>query len=262
LCENASLGTGALGVGAGWSDSYTAHESEVWPVPESLTLDQAALIEPMAVSLHAVLRVMPEAGDRVLVIGAGNIGLFTLQSLRAVAGPVHITMLARYPQQVEAAHRFGADVVLKDGDLYAQIAEITGAKHYEAPMNRGALLGGFDVVYDCVGNQNTITDGLRWSRAGGKVMLVGSTLKPLKVDLTPVFYQEVDLIGSLTFGAEEWQGRKAHTFDLVIELFEDRLLTDAGIITHRYSFNEYKHAIRVAQDKSSGSIKVLIMFEH
>ncbi|MGD8633620.1 MAG: zinc-binding dehydrogenase [Anaerolineales bacterium] len=260
LCENASLGKGPLGVGAGWSDSYTAHESEVWPVPDSLTNDQASLIEPLSVGLHAVLRAMPAAGDRVLVIGAGSIGLLTLQSLRAMAGSVHITVLARYPQQVQAAERFGADVVLNDGDLYAQLAQITAAHHYSAPMNRGLLLGGFDVVYDSVGNKDTITDALRWARAGGKVMLVGSTLKPLRVDLTPVFYQEVDLIGSLTFGIESWNGQQAHTFDLVIEMLEEGLLSDEGLITHRFPFEKYRQAIRTANDKRSGSIKVMLTF--
>jgi threonine dehydrogenase-like Zn-dependent dehydrogenase len=261
LCENASLGRMPVGVGGGWSDFYYAHEQEVWPVPDSLTDDQASLIEPMAVGLHTVLRVMPDRGDRVLVIGAGNIGLLTLQSLRAVAGPVHITVLARYQHQVEAAHRFGADVVLQNGELYAQLAEITGAKYYTAPMNRGHLLGGYDVVYDSVGKEDTLTDALRWSRAGGKVVLVGSTFKPMNVDLTPVFYQEVDVIGSLTFGVESWQGRRVHTFDLVIEMLEKRLLTDAGLITHRYPFEQHRRAIKAAQDKSSGSIKVTLTFE-
>jgi threonine dehydrogenase-like Zn-dependent dehydrogenase len=260
LCENASIGRGPLGVGSGWSDTYTAHESEVWPVPDSLTVDQAILIEPMAVGLHAVLKRKPEAGDKVLVIGAGNIGLLTLQALRAIAEPGQITVLARYPQQVEAAGRFGADMVLQDGDLYAQLAEITNAKHYQAPMNRGLLLGGFDVVYDSVGNADTITDALRWSRAGGKVILVGSTLKPLGVDLTPVFYQEVDLIGSLTFGVETWKGRRAHTFDLAIELLEEGLLTDQGMITHRFPFKQHKQAVHVAADKSSGAIKVVLTY--
>ncbi len=261
LCENGSLGRGPIGVGGGWSDLYSAHEEEVWPVPDALTLDQASLIEPMAVGLHAVLRAMPDPGDRVLIIGAGNIGLLTLQSLRAVAGPVHVTVLARYPQQVEAAQRFGADVVLQDGDLYERIADITGAKHYRAPMNRGQLLGGYDLVYDSVGKPDTLTDALRWSRAGGRVVLVGSTFKPMNVDLTPVFYQEVDLIGSLTFGVETWQDRRVHTFDLVIEMIAEGLLTDAGMITHRFPFEQHRQAIKTAQDKSSGSIKVTLTFD-
>jgi threonine dehydrogenase-like Zn-dependent dehydrogenase len=121
-------------------------------------------------------------------------------------------------------------------------------------------LGGFDVVYDSVGKQQTITDALRWARAGGKVVLVGSTLKPLNVDLTPVFYQEVDLIGSLTFGIESWNGRKVHTFDLVIEMLEEGLLSDAGMITHRFPFDQYRQAIHTATHKSSGAIKVMLTF--
>ncbi len=112
LCENASLGLGSEGVGGGWGDGYTAHETEVFPVPPSIDDDAAALVEPMAVALHAVLRRPPAAGGHALVIGAGTIGLFTLQAARALAPDGHITVMARYPHQADMARRLGADEVL------------------------------------------------------------------------------------------------------------------------------------------------------
>lgn len=257
LCVNASLGRGPEGTGGGWGDGYTAHETDVFPVPPSIDDDAAALMEPMAVALHAVLRRPPLAGGHVLVVGAGTIGLFTLQAARALAPEAHITVMARYPHQAELARRLGADEVLTGGDAYADIARITGAHLYRAPLNRGMLLGGMDVVYDCVGNRVTITDALRWSRAGGAVVLVGITLGSLQVDLNPVWNQEVDLIGSGFFGMETLQGRRAHTYDLVIEMLLAGKMTPAGMITHRFPLGDYRRAVATASHHANGAIKVM-----
>lgn len=260
LCENASLNMGPVGVGGGWGDGYTAHETEVWAVPEGVDDDQATLIEPAAVALHAVLRRRPEAGEKVLVIGEGIIGLLTAQMVKVIEPDSYVAVIARYPHQAEMAAHMGADEVIKGSNLYAEMARVTDAKYYRSPMNRGMLLGGFDVVYDCVGDSRTIIDGLRWTKAGGAVVLVGVSLSNLKVDLNPIWYQEVDLIGSHTFGMEGWNGRKLHTFDLVIEMFLDGRLVHEGLITHRFPFADYKRAIATAADKRSGSIKVVFQY--
>lgn len=261
FCENASAGLGPDAVGAGWSDTYVAHETEIWPVPDDISDDQASLIEPMAVGVHAVLRARPAAGDKVLVLGAGTIGLLTLQAVKGLAPEAEVSVLARYEHQAEAARSLGAHRIIQGGDPYQAIAEVTGAKYYRALLNRGMLLGGFDVIYDCVGKAQTISDSLRWARARGRVVQVGSTFAPMKVDLTPNFYQEVDLIGSLTFGIESIHGESKHTFDLVIEMLQEGLLTEAGMITHRFPFERYREAIRIAMDKNQGSIKVTLTFD-
>jgi threonine dehydrogenase-like Zn-dependent dehydrogenase len=255
LCENASLLRGPVGVGGGWGDGYTAHESEVRVVPEELSDDQASLIEPMAVALHGVLRRPPHDGEQVLVVGAGIIGLLTAQCLRLVAPGCRLTVLARYPHQAKAAARFGADDVLTGGDLYQQVAASTGGRLYRAMMNRGMILGGFDAIYDCVGRSETVLDSLRWARARGTVILVGIDFSLLRVDLNPIWYQEVDLIGSHTFGAEPDAGGR-HTFELVIDHLRAGRLTDAGLITHRFPLAEYRRAIDTALHKKSGAIKV------
>jgi threonine dehydrogenase-like Zn-dependent dehydrogenase len=260
LCENASTGRGPIGVGGGWGDGYTAHETEVWPVPDDLDKDQASLVEPAAVALHGVLRRPPEAGEQALVIGAGIIGLLTIQAAKNVAPECHLTVLARHKHQAEMAHRLGADEVITGGDLYAILAGITNAKHYQAPLNQGMLLGGFEVIYDCIGSAETVTNGLRWARAGGSVVLVGINFKSLKVDLNPVWYQEVDLIGSYIYGVENYRGDRVHTFDLVIEMFQKGKLIHEGLITHRFPFEDYRRAISTAVDKRSESIKVVFTY--
>ena len=233
LCENASLQRGPSGVGGGWGDGYTAHESEVRVVPDDLS-----------------------DGEQVLIVGAGIIGLLTVQCVKLLAPGARLTVLARYPHQAEAATRLGADAVLSGGDLYQQVAQQTGGRLYRAILNRGMVLGGYDVVYDCVGRADTILDALRWTRARGTVVLVGIDLTLLKVDLNPVWYQEVDLIGSHTFGAERVAGGARHTFELVIDHLRAGRLQEAGLITHRFPLAEYRRAIDTALHKQSGAIKV------
>lgn len=260
LCENASLGVGPEGIGGGWSEGYTTHESEVYKVADDVNDDQALFIEPMAIALHAVLRHRPRPGDHVLVIGAGTIGLLTAQAARAVEPACVITVMARYSHQEQAARRLGFERLVRGGDLYAEMAGIVGAKHYRAPMNRGMLLGGFEVIYDCVGSRTTIVDGLRWARAGGAVVMVGITLSDLKVDLNPIWYQEVDLVGSAFFGVEDWDRNRVHTYDIVVDMIRDGRLGHDEMITHRFPFSQYKQAVATASDKELGSIKVVFTY--
>lgn len=261
LCEYRYHTDGPRGVGGGWGDSYTAHEGEIWPVPDGLNDDQASLIEPMSVALHAVLLRQPKAGDKVLVIGAGIIGLLTARAAKIVQPDCHLSVMARYQHQAMAAERMGADEVIRDRDAYQAVADITSGEVYRAPMNRGMLIGGYGLIYDCVGKPTTITDSLRWARASGTIVLVGISMKEMKVDLTPTWYQEVSLVGSHTFGIEDWRGERKHTFDWVIEMMEEGLLDPDGLITHRFPFEEYRAAIATSEDKSSGAIKVALVMD-
>jgi threonine dehydrogenase-like Zn-dependent dehydrogenase len=257
-CENASVGVGPRGVGGGWGDSFTAHETEVYPIPDDLTDDQAVMIEPLSIGLRAVLRRTPEASQHALIVGSGIIGLNTLQCLRAVSSDCHITAMARHPHQAEMARRLGADEVVTGGDGYQAAARITGAKLYEGMFGNRMLLGGFDVVYDCVGSARTLHDSLRWVRAGGTVVMVGIKLSPLKLDLNPIWYQEADLTGVYAHGVESWQGKTWRTYDLVVELLRQGKLRVDGLITHRFPLSEWKRAVSTARDKRSGAIKVVL----
>src|SRR5262249_35110291 len=153
--------------------------------------EQAVLLEPSAVAVHAVLRRPPRAGERILIIGAGTIGLLTLQVVRALAPQAEVSVLARHDFQVELATRLGATHILYDLNSYENIAKDTGAKLYSGFLGNKMLLGGYDVIYDSIGSPRTVHDSLRWVRAGGMVILIGVHLHQLKLDLSPIWYQEV-----------------------------------------------------------------------
>jgi threonine dehydrogenase-like Zn-dependent dehydrogenase len=258
LCENTSLGRGPHGVGSGWSDTFTTHELSLHPVPEDLDDDQATLAEPFSIGVHAALRRTPEPGQNALVLGCGMIGLGIIQSVRALAPGCRITAVARHPQQAALARQLGADEVVGDQDIFAVTARVTGAKLYQGMLGNRMLLGGFDVIYDCVGSARSLSDSLRCARAGGAVVMVGIKFKPLKVDLTPVWYQEVELVGIVAHGQSPWQGALWHDYDLVFDLLRSGKLTCDGFITHRFPLDRWKEAVQTAMDKRSGSIKVVI----
>lgn len=262
LCENGFLGKGPAGIGAGWGESYTAHASEVYRVPDGIDDETAVLIEPFSIGVHAALRKLPKPGDQVLVVGGGTIGLTVLQAVRALSPECHITVMARYPQQIALARSLGADEVIADGDPYAGVMRITHAKMYTAAADKAnrTLVGGFDVVFDSVGSAQTIKDSLRWARGGGAVVLVGLTMQQVPVDLTSIIGQEVELIGTLCHGMEEWNGQHIPTYDLTCDLLLQGKLKPDGLITHTFRIEKWKDAVRTAGNKKSGSIKVV--FDH
>jgi len=260
-CENASVNAGPHGVGGGWGDTFIAHETEIYAPPADLTDDQAMMIEPISTPVRAVLRRIPASGQHVLVLGGGSIGLSTLQCVRGLAPQSHITIVTRHPHQAALAQQLGADEVVRGEDGYAMTARITGARLYRGLFNNRMLLGGFDVVYDCVGSARSIHDCLRWARAGGCVVLIGVKMTQFHLDLSPIWHQEVDLIGVLAHGAEEWHGERRHTYEVVAELMREGKLNVAALITHRFPFSEWKRAVATAMNKRSGSIKVVITAE-
>ena len=146
-------------------------------------------------------------------------------------------------------------------DPYAAAARITAGKLYTGALKNRMILGGFDVVYDCVGSAHTLQDSLRWARAGGTVVLAGISVKRMHLDVTPIWYQEVDLIGIFNHGTEEWAGERQPTFDLSVDLLRQGKLTAEGFITHRFPLDQWRVAVRTAMDKRSGALKVALDYQ-
>ncbi|MBI9085281.1 MAG: alcohol dehydrogenase catalytic domain-containing protein [Desulfobacterales bacterium] len=256
LCENFSEGALPSNLGAGFGNHFTAHRSQLVKVPDLVSDDQAVLVEPAAVSLHAVLRSPPKPGDRVLVIGAGVIGLNVIQFARMVAPRCGIDVMEPIGFKKDLARKRGADRIVT-GDPYRGVAEATGAKLYVGPMKNRTLLGGYDLVYDCVGSSQTLHDALRWIRARGHYVMVGNQLSPVRFDQTPIWQQEVTLSGVNSHGMEDFQGKKISTFDLILEMIGDGRVDLSGFITHRFPLSKFRDAFRLIQARKEPVIKVV-----
>jgi len=253
LCERASSLSDLRPIGGGWSEEMLLHEQQLFRIPPEMSDEQAVMLEPSAVAVHAVLRRLPHPGDHVLIIGAGTIGLLTLQVIRALAPHATVSVMARYSFQIEQATRMGAAHILYPQDSYKGVERATGARLYKGMFGNKMLLGGYDMIYDTIGTRKTIHDSLRWTRADGTVVLVGLSLHSMHLDLTPIWYQEIDLIGTFSHGMETWPvGTHEHysTFAIAAELIERRQLHPEKLITHRFALNNYREAFSAATEKS------------
>ncbi len=260
LCEYGVL-PGPQTIGGGWSEEMLLHEQQLFALPPNLSDEQAVMLEPSAVALHAVLRHLPRAGERVLIIGAGTIGLLTLQILRALAPEAEISVLARYPFQVEQATRMGATHIIYPQDAYTGVQRATKARLYRGFLGNRMLGGGYDIIFDTIGRQRTVHDALRWTRARGTIVLVGLSLHLMHVDLTPIWHQEINLLGSLSHGQEHWplhSQETRSTFSIAAEMIRQEQIQPEQLITHHFALTNYKDALVTATRKAqSRAIKVV-----
>ncbi|MFN2289716.1 MAG: zinc-binding dehydrogenase [Anaerolineae bacterium] len=258
LCQRASDSRDHEPVGGGFGDTFITPAASLLKVPEGLSDEQAVLTEPAAVAIHAAQRAPLQPGDQVLVLGCGTIGFLLIQVLRLLQPAAEITALAQFARQAAMAQGYGAaHTFLAQDDGYAEVARLTGGRLHEGRGRNRMLLGGFDLVFDIVGTSATLDRALRWTRANGAVILVGVNLNRLRVDLTPVWYQEVDLLGAIGHSVAVWDGEELSDFELAMRWMGAGTLRTQDLLTHRFPLGEYRSAFQVAIDKAqSKSIKV------
>ena len=160
-------------------------ESIVFPVPDALPYDEAAMVEPVSVAVHAVNRTAVRLGDTAAVVGAGMIGLLTIQALRA-AGCGKIIAVDLAADRLELAVELGADETIEaaaDTDVPVLIREKTGGL-------------GADVVLEAVGVEATVTTAVESVRKGGTVTLIGNVAPTVSFGLQSVVTREIAVLGS------------------------------------------------------------------
>ncbi|MFL5625868.1 MAG: alcohol dehydrogenase catalytic domain-containing protein [Ktedonobacteraceae bacterium] len=261
LCEIGEL-PGPQPIGGGWSEEMLLHEQQIFRVSSDISDEQAVLLEPAAVAVHAVLRRLPQAGEQVLIIGAGTIGLLTLQVIHALAPGVQVNVMARHAFQVERAANMGAKVIYPENS-YQQVQQSTSARLYRGLTGNKMLLGGYDVIFDTIGSKRTTHDALRWTRAGGTVVMVGLYLHQMRIDLTPIWFQEINLIGTMGHGMETWpigSSEQRSTFEITAEMIAREQIKPEELITHRYLLNEYREALMDAREKTHNRV-VKVVFD-
>ncbi len=255
-CENFSVGELPKNLGAGFGDRFIAHHSQLVKVPDEIPDEDAVLIEPAAVSLHAVLKRSPRQGENVLVIGAGTIGLNVIQCAKAISPGCTIFLMEKIDFKKALALELGADHLL-EGDPYSEVADATGGKLYRGPLGNNNILGGFDLIYDCVGHSRTIHDSLRWLKARGDYVMIGNQLTPVSFDQTPIWHQELKVIGVNSHGAEVFNGRKTSSFDLAMEMMQQGKIKLKHFITHRFPLKDYRQAFKLLRNASDKIVKVV-----
>lgn len=249
-------------LGGGWGERVVVHETQAVRLPAELGDDAAVLAEPLACSVHAVRGRLPSPGERVLVIGAGSIGLLTLAALRALAPGSPVTVVARHSFQAEHAERLGAaGIVLARGEYTESLAEAAGARLLRPILGRQVAVGGFDACYLCAGGTRAVDDALRFTRAGGEVVVLGNVTLLPGMDWTPLWFKELTLRGSLCYGRHGHGGAHRDAFEEAVELIAGGRAPVGALLTHTFPLAEYRQAIATAMDKrGNGSIKVAFRY--
>lgn len=208
------------------------NEKSLFPIPDSISDADGAMLEPLGIALHAVDLGKLRAGMTVGVFGCGPIGLLIIQVAK-LSGAAGIIATDKLAHRVEAAKRFGASEAFLIGDN-PRLSEIHGR--------------GVDVAFEAAGRQDAIDDAFAAVSSGGKVVLVG-----IPDDDKTSFSASIARRKGLTIKLVR---RMKHTYPRAIELVSKGLVDVRSLVTHRFPLEQAAEAFRVAQRREG--LKIII----
>jgi threonine dehydrogenase-like Zn-dependent dehydrogenase len=240
--------------GGGWATELAAHRSQLYAVPDDLSDDRAVLTEPLACAVHTALRARVPDGAAVLVVGAGAVGLLLVHALRRLTGAGSITVVAKHRTQQALAQRLGATEVVEPEQALARVRRASRALKVSPERGGDYLLGGVDVAVDATGTRSGLDTALRSTRAGGRVVLSG--MPAAGVDLSPVWFRELDLVGAYASAdSEDVAGQRRPAFQIALELAGDPALD--GLLSATYPLRRWREAVDHALSAGRlGAVKV------
>ena len=219
--------------GGGWGLRLIAHEQQLHPVPADFSDEAAVMVEPAACAIHGALAAGDVSGAVVVVLGAGTLGLCVTAALHRLVLPGTVIVAAKHPEQRRLARELGATVVADPGEVRRAVRRAT-----RSLVIGDRLAGGADVVIDCVGSADSLSEALAVVRPRGRIVMVGMPGE-VSVDLTPLWQREVQLVGAYAYGAEAALGRR--TFEVAMELVDDAGLE--RLVSAAYPLDRYVDAI-------------------
>ncbi|MCC7208090.1 MAG: zinc-binding dehydrogenase [Anaerolineae bacterium] len=236
ICE--SLKVMGFQTGGAGQEYFALPRENVLKLPDDMPLDYAAMIEPIAVTVHALARGGGVEGKRVIVLGAGPIGNLTAQAAKALgASAVMITDIS--PYKLEKARRCGIDLAVNTAQENLGDAI---AKHF-GPEKA-------DVILECVGVEATMTDAVNYARKGSTIVVVGVFGKKPTVDLGLVQDRELTLTGTLMYQKVD--------YEKAIELVASGKMALGEMVTHRFPFERYLDAYHAIENSKGEYLKVMI----
>jgi 2-desacetyl-2-hydroxyethyl bacteriochlorophyllide A dehydrogenase len=219
----------------GMTDYFVIAADRVVALPDDLEDQWAALIEPAATPVHAVRRAGDLRGRKVLVIGAGPIGLFVLLAARA-AGAERVVVSDVLENKEALAKRLGAHATFNSGAVDA------------VERATAALDGKADVVFDCVARESTVRLAISVLEKGALLMIVGVPAGPTAIDLDLVQDRELTIMGNLMYVRED--------VERAIQLLREKTFNLEDVVTARYDIEDASEAFHASDDPHH--VKVLV----
>ena len=236
----------------------SAHDSQLFKVPDNVSDELAVFADPFAVSLHSITRHPPTPGGKVMVYGAGALGTCATAILRALYPDVEVLVVARFEAQAEMARKLGAKVIGHSpaSQVIEEAAAWSGGVLRASDGLPMAFPGFIDVVYDTVGKQETFEVGTRVLKARGTLVKAG-VHGPTWWEDTPLYFKEISMVGSNAFGFEEVEGVRKHGIDHYLDLVSSGRIDLTGMLTHTFPLDGWRDAFTaLATQDDSGAIKV------
>ena len=267
-CENFAEGPFAPGmflgicrdIGGGFAEYLVAHRSQVYRVPAGVSVESAALTEPLAVGLQAVLDNLPAKNERVLVVGGGVIGAMVVKSIRALGSGCDITVIEPSPFAAEYAMKSGADRTTA-GSLIDAGVNIAGGRAYRPMLGGPVVMGGFDRIFDTVGSRATLTGSMRVLATKGTISLLGIG-SAMKLDLTTLWLKLQTIKGCYGYRFNDVKGGRKQAFAMALDLIAKKKARVDDMLTHRFRIQDYRAMIEVNVNKSRNrAMKTAVSFE-
>jgi 2-desacetyl-2-hydroxyethyl bacteriochlorophyllide A dehydrogenase len=246
------VGDRITGVGLGGFAEYVPvqiSERGPFPLPANISFEEGATLEPLATSLHGVGLAQPAAGETVVILGAGIIGLGCIQAIRTTES-CRIIVIDASAKRLELATQLGADVTVNFNqvDPLEAVIELTGG---EQPIQRFGTRGAnADVVLDCAGARLSPNQGLSMlKQANGRLVLVALFEQQPELDFNQVVRKQVTVQGSWAWTGDD--------FRQAIALVQSGRVDRKPLISHQYALTQAPHAF-ATQDQPEAAIKVLL----
>lgn len=222
------------------SEFFVTEAAKALKLPDNMSYDQGAMMEPVAVAVHAVRRYGDVAGKKVLVLGGGPIGNLVAQTAKAM-GASQVLLSELSSARLEMAQKCGIDVVNpSEKDLLEAIIEKLGKDKA-------------DVIFECVGIDATMKQAIDYARKGSDIIVVGVFADLGTIDMGFVQDRELRLIGTAMYRVED--------YIKAIELTEAGLLELDALITHTVSFADYSKAYEIIELSKDKTMKVMVNFD-
>lgn len=236
LCENLKV-MGFQTIGAA-SEYFVVDASKVTPLPDSLTFDEGAMIEPLAVAVHAVKQAREVSGGKVVVMGAGPIGILLVQALKAF-GAAEIMVTDVSDLRLKLAKECGADYVFNTRNVeFGQV-----------------LVGSFgkdkaDIIFDCAGNNITMEQAIQNARKGSQIMLVAVFAGMATIDLARLNDSELDLNTTMMYRHEDYVD--------AIRIVSEGKVVLKPLISKHFPFEDYQKAYEYIDNNRESTMKVIV----
>jgi L-iditol 2-dehydrogenase len=213
---------------------YIVHPSDfLYKLPENISFDEATLIEPFSVGIHACNLINLRPGEKVIVSGLGPVGLLALLSAKIYGGIVY--GIERIEKRIEFARNFGAEYVFDTKKI--EIKEI-----------KNKLPEKVDVVLECSGNPGLMEETVYWVKRGGRIVFIGMGTDFINFNISKITIDEIKISGIF---------RYANTYKKAIEIITRNKIDFKNLISKKFSLDDVKEALEYS-GKNLDCIKVIV----